>query len=113
MEVRDERGFTEKGGRGAQSAPGIAGCGREGSFYDHNEAWPPGRCVGTGRRGWGSAASAAADHRRRIRPRTLGQGQHPNNSRVARRMEPLKIDDLPEQALLLVDSAPIIYFLEA
>jgi predicted nucleic acid-binding protein len=28
-------------------------------------------------------------------------------------MEPLSIDDLPEQALLLIDSAPIIYFLEA
>jgi hypothetical protein len=27
-------------------------------------------------------------------------------------MEPLAFDDLPEQALLLVDSAPIIYFLE-
>jgi hypothetical protein len=27
-------------------------------------------------------------------------------------MEPLTFDDLPEQALLLVDSAPIIYFLE-
>jgi predicted nucleic acid-binding protein len=27
-------------------------------------------------------------------------------------MEPLTIDDLPEQALLLLDSAPIIYFLE-
>jgi predicted nucleic acid-binding protein len=28
-------------------------------------------------------------------------------------MEPLKFDDLPAQALLLMDSAPIIYFLEA
>jgi len=28
-------------------------------------------------------------------------------------MEPLKFEDLPAQALLLVDSAPIIYFLEA
>ena len=27
-------------------------------------------------------------------------------------MEPLKFEDLPEQALLLVDSAPIIYVLE-
>jgi hypothetical protein len=27
-------------------------------------------------------------------------------------MEPLRLDDLPEQALLLVDSAPIIYVLE-
>jgi len=28
-------------------------------------------------------------------------------------MEPLKLQDLPDQALLLVDSAPIIYVLEA
>ncbi len=28
-------------------------------------------------------------------------------------MEPLDIDGLPEQALLLVDTAPIIYFLES
>jgi predicted nucleic acid-binding protein len=28
-------------------------------------------------------------------------------------MEPLKFEDLPAQALLLMDSAPIIYFLEA
>ena len=27
-------------------------------------------------------------------------------------MEPIAFDDLPEQALLLIDSAPIIYFLE-
>lgn len=27
-------------------------------------------------------------------------------------MEPLDIDDLPDQALLLLDSAPVIYFLE-
>ena len=27
-------------------------------------------------------------------------------------MEPLRLDDLPEQALLLMDSAPIIYVLE-
>jgi predicted nucleic acid-binding protein len=27
-------------------------------------------------------------------------------------MEPLKLDDLPEHALLLIDSAPIIYVLE-
>jgi predicted nucleic acid-binding protein len=27
-------------------------------------------------------------------------------------MEPLKFEDLPDQALLLLDSAPIIYFLE-
>jgi predicted nucleic acid-binding protein len=27
-------------------------------------------------------------------------------------MEPLEFDDLPEQALLLLDSAPIIYFFE-
>src|SRR5436190_22813271 len=27
-------------------------------------------------------------------------------------MEPLRIDDLPEQSLLLLDSAPTIYFLE-
>ena len=27
-------------------------------------------------------------------------------------MEPLKFDDLPEQAIVLIDSAPIIYFLE-
>lgn len=27
-------------------------------------------------------------------------------------MEPLKFDDLPDQALLLIDSAPIIYVLE-
>jgi predicted nucleic acid-binding protein len=27
-------------------------------------------------------------------------------------MEPLEFEDLPEQALLLMDSAPIIYFLE-
>jgi predicted nucleic acid-binding protein len=27
-------------------------------------------------------------------------------------MEPLELSDLPEQALLLIDSAPIIYFLE-
>ena len=28
-------------------------------------------------------------------------------------MEPLAFDDLPEHALLLIDSAPIIYFLES
>ena len=27
-------------------------------------------------------------------------------------MEPLEFEDLPEHALLLIDSAPIIYFLE-
>jgi hypothetical protein len=27
-------------------------------------------------------------------------------------MEPIAFDDLPEQALLLIDSAPIIYFIE-
>jgi hypothetical protein len=27
-------------------------------------------------------------------------------------MEPIAFDDMPEQALLLIDSAPIIYFLE-
>ena len=27
-------------------------------------------------------------------------------------MEPLDFDDLPEQALLLLDSAPIIYYLK-
>jgi hypothetical protein len=33
-------------------------------------------------------------------------------SKAARRMEPLDLAGLPEGALVLVDSAPIIYFVE-
>lgn len=42
----------------------------------------------------------------------MGEGQRPHCAQVARRMEPLKFDDLPDQALLLIDSSPIIYVLE-
>lgn len=42
----------------------------------------------------------------------MGQEQHPLAPKTARRMEPLEFADLPEQALVLVDTAPIIYVLE-
>ena len=36
-----------------------------------------------------------------------------NSARVARRMEPLNLEGLPDDPLLLVDTAPIIYTLES
>ena len=42
----------------------------------------------------------------------MGQGQQPHSSQAARRMGSLDVEGLPDQALLLVDSAPVIYFLE-
>jgi predicted nucleic acid-binding protein len=35
------------------------------------------------------------------RPRIVGQGQLSDRSQAARRMEPLEIEDLPDQALLV------------
>ena len=43
----------------------------------------------------------------------MGQSQHERDCKIARRMEPLDAAELPRGALLLVDSAPIIYMLEA
>jgi predicted nucleic acid-binding protein len=42
----------------------------------------------------------------------MGEEQHRHDPQAARRMEPLEFENLPEQALLLLDSPPIIYFLE-
>ena len=42
----------------------------------------------------------------------MGAGQPRNAAPVERRMGPLTLDGLPESALLLLDSAPIIYVLE-
>ena len=42
----------------------------------------------------------------------MGQGQYPDDPPAAQRMGPLEIGDLPAQALLLLDTAPVIYFLE-
>lgn len=42
----------------------------------------------------------------------MGEEQHPDHPQVARRMDPLDPKGLPARALLLMDSAPIIYFLE-
>src|SRR5207302_6507731 len=43
----------------------------------------------------------------------MGKEQHPNHSGLAGRMAPLDLTDLPDGALLLIDSAPVIYFIEA
>src|SRR5205807_9046554 len=61
------------------------------------------------RRGCSPTAASAAP---RIRPRLMGEEQRRHDPEIARRMEPLEFEDLPEQALVLLDSAPIIYFLE-
>jgi predicted nucleic acid-binding protein len=42
----------------------------------------------------------------------VGQGQRQNAAQVAGRVGPLELSDLPDGALVLVDSAPIIYVLE-
>ena len=56
--------------------------------------------------------ATAADALARIGPRLVGKRQRPYRSPVARGMEPLDFGDLPEEALLLIDSSPIIYILE-
>jgi prevent-host-death family protein len=45
-----------------------------------------------------------------VESRAVGKGQHRHHPQAAPRMGPLAFDDLSEQALLLRDSAPIIYF---
>ena len=42
----------------------------------------------------------------------MGQGQHQGPAPRARRVEPLDLSALPEGALVLVDTAPIVYCLE-
>lgn len=42
----------------------------------------------------------------------MGQGQRENAAPLAGRVEPLEVSSLPAGALLLVDTAPIIYALE-
>lgn len=43
----------------------------------------------------------------------MGQGQYAYPAQITRRMDPLEFEDLPDQAVLLLDSAPIIYVVEA
>ena len=42
----------------------------------------------------------------------MGQGQHAYAAQAARRMGAVEFGDLPDQAVLLIDSAPIIYVVE-
>jgi predicted nucleic acid-binding protein len=42
----------------------------------------------------------------------VGEGQRPHHPQAARRVEPLEFGDLPDEALILLDSPPIIYFVE-
>ena len=68
---------------------------------------PSSRSAGADRGEWRCRSPTAADARLRTRSRSMGKA-----SKAARRMEPLDLAGLPEGALVLVDSAPIIYFVE-
>src|SRR5204862_7006039 len=86
--------------------------GRERPLHDHHPARPAGCGIGADCGLWRGNRTAAADPLARVGSRPMGKRQRPHPAPAARRMEPLEFADLPEAALLLVDSPPIIYILE-
>lgn len=98
--------------RGAQSTTGAADRRAAGPADDHYPPWTASRRIDASFRIGRIPHAALIAAPRRKRSRTV-RPRYPGNAASAeRRMEPVSLEGLPENALLLVDSAPIIYVLE-
>ena len=113
--------INEAAAKGADEArstlPALLDLAEAREVHGHSQARPSRRrgCADCSLRGdpAGPAIQATlASFAERIGRRLVGRGQHAHDSRDARRMEPLKLEDLPANAVVLIDTAPIVYVLE-